>query len=60
MHARVNAGCQGKRGPGKIHKVILVLLVKATKTAHHFVHYHAERTMGLNTFADIFSNKLKQ
>ena len=24
MHASVNVGCQGKSGPGKIHKVILV------------------------------------
>ena len=24
MHARVNVGCQGKSGPGKIHEVILV------------------------------------
>ena len=27
MHASANMGCQGKSGPGKIHEVILVILL---------------------------------
>ena len=46
MHASVNMGCQGKSGPGKIHEVILVLILKG-----HLI------PLTMNSFLELFAFK---